>query len=112
MRQLESRRQSALLRCRESAKSGCEQTEQVASSLDHLVGAGEQRRRHVEAKHPGGLGIDYQLELARLHDRQVRGLGAFEDTASVNSELPKRIDNVGSVAHQPADFSKVAVGKC
>src|SRR5262249_11219454 len=82
------------------------------SLFDHLVGARQQRRRNGEVKHPGGLGIDHQLELARLHDRQVGGLGALEDTAGVNSELPKRIDNVGSVAHQPTDFSKIAVGKC
>ncbi len=37
----------------------------------------------VEAEHPGGLGVDDQLELARLHDRQVRGLGALEDAARV-----------------------------
>ena len=29
-----------------------------ASLVDHLVGAGEQRRRHGDAKHPGGLVID------------------------------------------------------
>jgi hypothetical protein len=51
MRQLESRRQSALLRCRESAKSGCEQTEQVAPLLDHLVGAGEQRTCKRNSSH-------------------------------------------------------------
>src|SRR5262249_42272170 len=102
MRQLESRRQSALLRCRESAKSGCEQTEQVAPLLDHLVGAGEQRPRHVEAKHPGGLGIDYQLELARLHDRQVGGLGTFENLAGVDAGLAVRVSQTGSVAHQAA----------
>jgi hypothetical protein len=28
------------------------------TSFDHLVGVGEERRRHIEAKHPGGLGIN------------------------------------------------------
>ena len=32
-------------------------------SLDHLVGAGEQRRRNVEAKRLSGLQIDHKLDL-------------------------------------------------
>ena len=67
---------------------------------------GEQRRRHGEAEHPGGLGVDDQLELGRLHDRQVRGLGALEDAAGIDADLTIRIRNVGSVAHQPAGFGK------
>ena len=47
--------------------------------FDHLVGAGEQRRWHVEAERSGGRQIDDQFELARLHDRQVLRLGALED---------------------------------
>jgi hypothetical protein len=36
--------------------------------LDHLVGAGEQSRRHVEAQRLGGLEINYELELGRSLD--------------------------------------------
>ena len=50
------------------ATSGREQSaaNEVVRLFDHLVGAGEQPRWHVEAKRLGGLVIDDQLELRRL----------------------------------------------
>jgi hypothetical protein len=70
--------------------------------LDNLVGAGEQRRRHLEAKRPCGLEVDHELELGRLHDRQVGGLGAVENAADVNTHLAVGIGELRSVAHQAA----------
>src|SRR5713101_1094839 len=41
--------------------------------FDHLVGAGEQRWRHNEAKRLGGLEVDDELELGGLFDRKFGG---------------------------------------
>ena len=65
--------------------------------LDHLVGEREQRRRHSDAEHPGGLGIDDELALGLLYNRQVRRLSALENAAGICAELTIRSRNVGSV---------------
>jgi hypothetical protein len=67
------------------AKSVAYLRNRASSSLNHLVGGHEQLVRHCQAEHPGGLGVDDQLELARLHDRQLRWFDAFENAASVVS---------------------------
>src|SRR5215469_8208424 len=78
-------------------------------SFDHLVGGNQQLVGHGEAEHPGGLGVDDQLELGRLYDRQVRGFGALEDATGINADLTIHIHNVASVGHQPAGLDKFTV---
>ena len=51
---------------------------------------------------PGSLSIDDQLEFARLHDWQVRRLGAL------NVELPMDLCHLRSVVHQAAGFRKLS----
>src|SRR5262249_27202764 len=45
---------------------------------------------------------DYELEFARQRDRQVTGLGAFENLTDIESDLAMHIDDVDAVAHQTA----------
>src|SRR6516162_901988 len=59
----------------------------LAHLLDHLIGAGEERRWHNNAKRLGGFHIDDQLETSWLLDRQIGGLGAFEDFVGVHGSL-------------------------
>src|SRR5712692_8256727 len=79
-----------------------------AVSFNHLVGAGEHGRRHVDAEHPGCLQVDDELELARLQHRQVGRVLALEDAAGIDSSLAIRVRKGRSVAHQPAGFGILA----
>jgi hypothetical protein len=51
----------------------------AAESFDYLVGAGEQRRRHGEAKCFGRGQVDDQFELDRLLDGKVACFCTLED---------------------------------
>src|SRR5262249_73249 len=50
-----------------------------------------------------------QLELSRLHDRQIRRLRPLEDAAGINAHLTPGIPDACTVAHQPAHFGIEAV---
>jgi hypothetical protein len=48
--------------------------EPLRRSLDHLVGAGEQRRRHFQANRLRHDQVNDEVELGRLLDRKIGGL--------------------------------------
>jgi len=51
--------------------------------FDHFVGPTEHRYRDGDAEGLGGLQVDVQLDFSCLLDRQVGGLLAFENAASI-----------------------------
>ena len=47
--------------------------------FDDLVGAGEQRGRHVDTMHFCRLEIDHEVEFGRLLNWNIGGIGAAQD---------------------------------
>src|SRR5262249_23491973 len=77
-------------------------------SFDHLVGAGEHRRRNCEAKRLGSLEIDYQLILGRRLHRKIRWLLALEDAIDIAGRAPVLVSKIGSILDQTAGGDKVS----
>src|SRR5262249_39626391 len=74
-------RQNRLRPALRSRRKICRRTigEEGGASFDHLVGAGEQRRRHGEAERIGGREINKEIEFGRLLDRELGWLRSAQN---------------------------------
>src|ERR1700737_3185148 len=82
--------------------------QQTAASLDHLVGAAEQRYWKGEPERLSGLEVDHELDFRGLLDRQLGGLLALENPAGIDADLAKGIGRAGPIAHHPAGHGVLA----
>ena len=73
--------------------------------FDHLVGAREQRWRHLQAERLGGFEVDDQLEPGRKFDREIGRLGTFQNFVHEVGCAAKVCGNVNSITDQPASLS-------
>src|SRR5215217_2206992 len=84
-----------------AAASGATKTK-PAASLDHLVGAGEDERRQLDAERPGGAQVDDQVEVVGpLHGDGARRLAA-QDARDERRRPPAQLLVAGPVAQQAA----------
>src|SRR4029450_7369295 len=72
--------------------------------LDHFVGAQQDRLRDSQDKRFGHLEVDHHLELRRLLDGEIAGLGAFEDLVDKRGGASVQIVWARAVEHEPTGF--------
>ena len=72
------------------------------TSLDHLIGASEQRRRHLDAERIGGLEVEDRFVLGRRLHGQIGWLLALQDAVDVAGGAPELIDEIGPIRNQAA----------
>src|SRR5262249_51365142 len=73
----------------------------AATSFYDLTRPQQERWRDREPQRLGGLRVDHELELGRLLDREIPGLGAREDLVYEDCRPPVHVGIVGPKAHEP-----------
>src|SRR5215813_7560449 len=78
----------------------------ASPSLNHLVRPREEGCRNRQPKRLGRLEVNDQLELGRLLDWEVGGLGSLENAIDIRGSTSRKILAVATVGHEPANLDK------
>src|SRR5438034_5060359 len=80
----------------------------AAISPDDLIRPREQRLRNRQPERLCGLEVDDQLELPRLLDGQVSGLGALENLVDVGDGVPEHVETVRPIGQKATHLRVLA----
>ena len=83
---------------------------QKPNLFDHMIGAGEQRKRVRNPKRLGSFEVKYQLDLDGLLDRQISRAVTFEaESEGVVRQMPRRARWNYSAVIDPGVFAREAI---
>src|SRR4029079_9155869 len=80
----------------------------TVSSLDHLVGAGEQRGRNLDFERGCGGQVEYEIELGWLLDWQIAWLRATQDLIEILGCASEEVNRAWPIGHETTRSEKVA----
>src|SRR5258706_5151025 len=74
----------------------------LAGLLDHLVGAGEDGWRQLDAHRFGDAEVDPEIELGRTFEGQVAWLCAFQNAIKLRDQVTRSVGKIRPVRHEAA----------
>ncbi len=74
----------------------------IAGLLDHLVGAGEDCWRQLDAQRLGDAEVDPEIELGGTFERQVAWLCAFQNAIKLRDQVTGSVGKIRPVRHEAA----------
>ena len=79
---------------------------------DHFIRSQQHIRGNRESDLFRRLEIDHEFEFRRLLHRQIRRLGAFQDSVDIMCDLLVAACEVPTVVHESADIGELLDGTC
>src|SRR5262245_5516585 len=89
-------------------EAACKSRPRFARLFDHLVGAGEQRRRHFEAERLRSDQADDQIEFCWLLDRQITWTSPAQNLVNIVTSAPEEVRKVRSIRDKTTRFDVFA----
>ena len=83
-------------------------TKARAASFDHLVSAGEEGRRYIEAECFRRIEVNNEFKSGGLQHRHIRRLVTFEDLADVTARLLVHPRDARTIAQEATNDGKLA----